>query len=163
MTNFMGKNLKNPIIASSCIATESVPNILKLVDNDIQGVILKSCSEYSRGEYTGKRQFAMGDDGYAYASSPYKKEILTLEECLHIMTRIRNQVDIHVIPSFSACSLSPEEWVPACEKLEKSGADGIQLDFFYMGSIIGTAQFSEKIVYLLKALRQNVKAPIMQN
>lgn len=30
MIEFMGKQLENPLIASSCIATESVSNVLRL-------------------------------------------------------------------------------------------------------------------------------------
>ena len=40
MIEFMGKQLANPIIASSCIATENAANILRLAENGVQGAIL---------------------------------------------------------------------------------------------------------------------------
>ena len=61
----------------------------------------------------------------------------------------------------SAGNLNPDAWVPACRRLVNAGADAIQLDFFYMGSLLGTDVFSEKIVSLLKELVNNLEVPIM--
>lgn len=161
MINFMGKQLTNPLIASSCIATENVSNILRLVDNGIQGVILKSCADYKRGNVKDKRQFAVDNLGYTYASSPFEKEILTLDECINMILELRKKTNILLIPSFTATNLNPNEWISACRKLEISGADAIQLDFFYMGNLIGTNELSNKIVSLLKNVISSVNIPIM--
>ncbi|MGN0623122.1 MAG: hypothetical protein ACI4JA_04130 [Oscillospiraceae bacterium] len=161
MIEFMGKQLENPLIASSCIATESATNVLRLAKHGIQGAILKSCADYQRKGVPGRRQFAVDNNSYTYASSPFDKEILMLDECIEIMNELRPKTDILIIPSFTASSLSPDDWVPACKELEKAGADGIQLDFFYMGCIIGTEGFSDKLVQLLYALRKAVCIPVM--
>lgn len=161
MIEFMGKPLQNPLIASSCIATESVSNILRLAKNGVQGAILKSCADYQRKAVEGKRQFAVDSHRYTYASSPFEKEILTLGECARLMKELRPQTDILLIPSFTAASLSSSDWIPACRKLENAGADGIQLDFFYMGNIIGTEGFSGKIVTLLSELTTALNIPLM--
>ena len=161
MIKFLERELENPIIASSCIATESVENILRLVENGVQGAILKSCANYQRGVVSGKRQFAVGKDGFLYASSPFEKEILTLEECLSMLSELREKTDILLIPSFTADSLEPSAWIPSCQKLAESGADAVQLDFFYMGNLIGTNNFSVKMITLLKELAKNIPVPIM--
>jgi len=161
MTEFMGKQLANPIIASSCIATESVSNILRLAENGVNGAIIKSCADYRRREFSGNRCFAVDDNGYTYASSPFEKEILTLDECLELMRELRPQTDILLIPSFTAASFSPADWIPACRRLENAGADGIQPDFFYMGNIIGTEGFSEKLTSLLRELIGALNIPVM--
>ena len=108
-----------------------------------------------------RRQFAAENNKYLYASSPFEKEILTLEECLSLMRATRSRTEILIIPSFTATSLSPDNWVPACLSLANEGADAIQLDFFYMGNIIGTDGLSENIVTLLKELISAVNIPIM--
>ncbi len=162
MIEFMGKQLANPLIASSCIATESAENVLRLAANGVQGAILKSCADYERGTVSGKREFAVDRmTGYTYASAPFESEILTLGECLELLHTLRPQTDILLIPSFTAVSLSPEDWILGCQKLEKAGADGIQLDFFYMGNLIGTDGLSERIVTLLRSLREALRIPIM--
>lgn len=161
MIKFLERELENPIIASSCIATESVENILRLVENGVQGAILKSCANYQRGVVSGKRQFAVGKDGFLYASSPFEKEILTLEECLSMLSELREKTDILLIPSFTADSLEPSAWIPSCQKLAESGADAVQLDFFYMGNLIGTDNFSVKMITLLKELAKNIPVPVM--
>lgn len=157
----MGKQLKNPLIASSCIATESTEKVLRLAHNGIQGAILKSCADYHRGSVSGKRQFAVDGNGYTYAASPFEKEILTLDECVGIMNKLRAQTDILLIPSITASSLSTDDWIPACKRLENTGANGIQLDFFYMGYVIGMDNFSEKLTTLLEQIRKAVGVPVM--
>jgi len=161
MIDFLGKQLANPLIASSCIATESVANILRLSEHGVQGAIMKSCADYQPRNVSEKRQFAVGKDGYTYASSPFEKEILTLEQCVEMLQELRTKTDMLLIPSFTAKSLLIGEWVPACQRLEKSGADAIQLDFFYMGNLIGCEGFTDKIVELLKGLKLAVRIPIM--
>lgn len=161
MTEFMRKKLENPLIASSCIATESASSILCLARNGVQGAILKSCANYQRKKVMEKRQFAFDRNGYTYASSPFENEILTLEECLGLMRELRQQTNILLIPSFTAFDLCPESWIPACRLLEKTGANGIQLDFFYMGCLIGSEGFSKKLVHLLVELQKAVTVPIM--
>lgn len=161
MIDFMEKQLDNPLIASSCIITESTANILRLAENGVQGAILKSCADYQHGKVKGKRQFAVDSKGYTYASSPFEREILTLDKCLDLMRELRPQTDILLIPSFTASSLFADDWISSCRKLEQAGADGIQLDFFYMGCIVGKDGLSESIVTLLKQLISTVSIPIM--
>ena len=161
MIEFMGKQLNNPLIASSCIATENTKNVLRLAQYGVQGAILKSCAYYQRKEISEKRQFAVDNCGNTYASSPFEKEILTLGECLKFMRELRPQTNILLIPSFTASSLLPDDWISACVKLENEGADGIQLDFFYMSGMIGTEGFSEKLILLLRELRKSLSIPVM--
>ena len=162
MIEFMSKQLENPLIASSCIATESAANVLRLAGNGVQGAILKSCADYERGRVSGKREFAVDTTtGYTYASAPFESEILTLDECLAMMQELRPQTQILLIPSFTASILAPENWIPACQQLEAAGADGIQLDFFYMGNLIGTDGLSVRIVTLLRKLNAALHIPVM--
>lgn len=162
MIEFMGKQLEPPLIASSCIATESVANVLRLAENGVQGAILKSCADYERGEISDKREFAMDTaTGYTYASAPFASEILTLDECLEMLRTLRPQTEILLIPSFTSSSLDPENWIPACQQLAAAGADGIQLDFFYMGNLIGTDGLSGHIVFLLRELNAALHIPVM--
>lgn len=161
MTEFMNKTLDRPIIASSCIATENIWSIMRLVSNGVQGVILKSCAEYKRSGTPDKRLFAVDKNGFIYASSPFEKEILTLEECLGMLSKLRKKTDILLIPSFTAASLEPSDWLGPCQRLAECGADGIQLDFFYMGDLIGTDNFRQRISALLRELVNGLDVPVM--
>lgn len=162
MIEFMGKQLKNPLIASSCIATESAEKILHLAAYGVQGAILKSCADYTRENFSGKREFARDTaTGYLYASAPFQKEILTLSECLDMMHQLRPETEISLIPSFTATDLNPKSWLPACQTLASSGADGIQLDFFYMGNLIRQEHFTHDMTELLHRLVDEVPVPIM--
>lgn len=162
MTEFMGRKLTNPLIASSCIATESVENVSKLVKVGIEGVILKSCANYTPAKTTGKRCFAYDEaTGYTYVSSPFELEILTLDKELEMIRELRSRYNILIIPSFTATTLDVDAWLPSCKELEKVGADAIQLDFFYMGNLLGEHDFCSAFVHLLKSLRSALTIPIM--
>lgn len=162
MLNFMGKKLKSSLIASSCIATENTDNILRLEEHGIGGAILKSCADYTREECAAGRNFAFEKStGYTYASSPFSREIMTLGECTAMLRELRPLTDMLLIPSFTAESLSPEAWLPACAALESLGADGIQLDFFYMSCLIGQDGFGKKLAALLSELLCSIRVPIM--
>ena len=158
----MGKMLNYPLIASSCLVTERADVIMKLAEHGIEGVILKSCADYVRGPYEGGRKFRKDKEtGFFYAASPFQKEILTLNEAIDLTTEIRPKTDILIIPSVTASSLDPNDWIPACRALEKAGADGLQLDFFYMGNLIGQDGLARNIVQLLKAINSSVNIPAM--
>ena len=158
----MGKMLSYPLIASSCLVTERADVIMKLVEHGIEGVILKSCADYERGSYEGGRKFKKDKKtGLFYAASPFQKEILTLNEAVDLTAEIRPKTDILIIPSVTASSLDPNAWIPSCKALEKAGADGLQLDFFYMGNLIGEDGLARNIVKLLKAINSSVNIPVM--
>ena len=157
----MGKTLEKAFIASSCIATESPDNISKLVNMGIGGAILKSCADYSRRPTDKQRRFGFDRaTGYTYASSPFELEILTLDEELELLKAVRANYEILVIPSFTAASISPADWISPCKAIQEAGADGIQLDFFYMGNLLGIDRFSQRLTDLLTDLQKNLDIPI---
>ena len=98
---------------------------------------------------------------YGSASAPFESEILRLDECMEMLQTLRAQTEILLIPSFTASSLAAEDWIPSCQKLEAAGADGIQLDLFYMGNLIGTDGLSGRIVSLLWKLNDSLHIPVM--
>ena len=160
MTHFIKQASVMPIIASSCIATETAENIRRLIRSGIDGVILKTCADYKRTAPTGKREFAVYN-GYTYASSPFECEILTVEEELALLASLRSETDILLIPSYTANDLDAQKWRKHCRKLEAGGADAIQLDFFYMGNLIGTPDFESKLTALLMTLNVSISVPVM--
>ena len=109
--------------------------MLRLAENGVQGAILKSCADYERGRVSGKREFAVDKKlGFTYASAPFESEILTLDECLEMLDAPSTDGNAPDPKLHRIEPCPPEEWIPACQQLEAAGADGIQLDFFYMGN-----------------------------
>lgn len=162
MTEFMGKKIEVPLIASSSCITENKAGLEKLYKAGIRMAILKSCADYERLYYTGKREFSRDNHtGYLYASSPFEKEILTLDEATLLMNELATYNDFYLLPSITAASIDEKDWVDPCVKFCKMGATGIQLDFFYAHNLIGTPDFKGKLIHLLKTLQHEVSIPIM--
>lgn len=151
MAELFGKVLKSRLIASSCPATETAKSVLRLADAGIGGAILKSCADYIRGEYSGSRRFLKSEWGY-YASSPFEHEILTLDEEIAMLRELRPQTNIALVASFTAKTLDISDWLKPCKMLLNAGADAVQLDFFYMGNLLGERDFSRRFVDLLSQL-----------
>ena len=162
MIEFMGKTIHKPLIASSCIATESAGNVSRLIEHGIEGIILKSCADYIRKPADRKRCFSFDrTTGYTYASSPFELEILTLDEEVELLRTLRSEYDVLLITSFTESSIEPQDWISPCQRLQSAGADGIQLDFFYMGNLIGENCFSARAAELLRQLQKSLSVPIM--
>lgn len=151
MTELFGKTLKSRLIASSCPVTENAASVLKLAEAGIGGAILKSCADYFRSGNSGKRCFLKSDWGY-YASSPFEREILTLDEETALLKELRPQTDIALIASFTSKTLDISDWMNPCEILLEAGADAVQLDFFYMGNLLGDENFCKCFTKLLTRL-----------
>lgn len=161
---FFGKTeIKNPLIASSSPLTETAARVQRCREAGFGGVVLKTTAEYRRtGEGYGRKVVFLGDDYYADAS--YEREILTLEEGLSLYENsVAIADDMLVIPSVSANSREPEEWLRICRRFENLGAKLIQLDFFYLGTLIrwNDRHFYEWLGQFLIRLQSGLSCSVM--
>lgn len=155
-----GVCFENPVIIASCPLTESKSNIMKCAEAGAGGVILKTAAAYQRGTECGQRKILRGKNGY-WAQSAFAREILTIEEAAELITETRDCINIPIIASIAADSLSCDNWVYACTQMEKAGADMLQLDFFYMPDLVALAEAKVQLSYLLVQLKKTVHIPIV--
>lgn len=123
--------MKNYLVASSSPLTESVERLRCCYEAGFSSAILKSSAEYVKTGTGYGRKVVYVKDGY-YADASFEREILTLEEGIELYKKALNNClsDMLLIPSVSASSLEPEEWLNSCRQFELCGASLIQLDFF---------------------------------
>ncbi len=154
--------MKNYLVASSSPLTESVERIKCCYEAGFAAAILKSAADYKRSGTGYGRKVVYTNDGY-YADASSEHEILTLNEGLKLYeTALKScPSDILLIPSISASSLNPEEWSSSCREFEKLGAKLIQLDFFYLGTLIQDETFYDSLQSLLKTLNKKLNCYIM--
>ncbi|MCB2194742.1 MAG: dihydroorotate dehydrogenase-like protein [Bacteroidetes bacterium] len=131
-TEYMGLKLKNPIIAASSGMTDSVDKIKKLADNGVAAVVLKSLfEEQIRMEIDSlgmNNMFNSYSDTESYIAFYTKQNAVS--EYLKLIQVAKKAVDIPVIASINCYSMG--EWVEFAEKIEKAGADGIELNMFIL-------------------------------
>jgi len=129
--NYLGLELKNPIIVGSCGLTNSVDSIVELAENGAGAVVLKSLFEEQiniqiakdLGEQPQSNKHAESGDYVAY----FEKMHL-IEKYLKLISDVKSKVDIPVIASINCHSDS--EWVNFAAQIEKAGADALELNVF---------------------------------
>lgn len=159
--SFGSFELKNPLVAASSPLTESPPRLRCCHTAGFGAAILKTASPYIRtGTGYGRRVIYIGED--CYADSSFEREILTLEEGVALYRQAKAFTgDMLLIPSVSVNSLEAEQWIAACGAFEQEGAKLIQLDFFYLGTIMDSPGFDAGLSELLAVLTASVHCAIM--
>nr|WP_326153091.1 hypothetical protein [uncultured Oscillibacter sp.] len=154
--------MKNYLTASSSPLTESVERLRCCYEAGFSSAILKSAAAYVRAGTGHGRKVVYTEDGY-YADASFEREILTLEEGIALYKTALDVCpsDMLLIPSVSASSLAPEEWLQSCKQFASCGAALLQLDFFYLGTLSHDSTFFEKLRQLLTVLGSNLDCSIM--
>ena len=127
--NYLGLNLKNPVIVSSSGLTSSVEKIKEAEQAGAGAVVLKSLFEeqlkYEAGQYMGNNDDPEADD---YIIN-YTKDN-SVSNYLNMIEEAKKKVEIPVIASVNCVSSS--EWVDFSKKMEAAGADALEVNVFYL-------------------------------
>ena len=159
---FLDTTFQTPIILASSPLTETIHNIRRCEDLGAGGAILKTSCEFQRKEAYEPRKYVFAPDRSCYyASSSFEREILTSEEGLFLYKNASSTCKIPIIPSVTALSLEPYDWLPLCKAYQNAGATIIQLDFFYLGISLKEPDFEKKLYALLTTLGKNLSCHIM--
>ena len=159
--DFLGYKVKSYMVAASSPLTESIENIAECEKNGAAAAILKSAS--SRRLHDGGKRRCLADEerGLFWCESGFDREILPLEEAASLTKAAVSRTGLIIVPSITETTLEPEIWLESCKKLEKAGAHGVQLDFFYFPNLMAEDGFNRGFVYLLKTLLTECTVPVM--
>lgn len=130
-TQYMGIDLKNPIIAGASSLTSHMDSIKKLEDSEIGAIVIKSLfEEQIRLEsYKHEQQIHRDDDMHAEMTTIFPELSHSgPEEHLNWIRKTKETVSIPVIGSLNA--VEEETWLEYASKLEEAGADGLELNFY---------------------------------
>jgi len=161
-TEYMGLKLKNPIIAASSGMTDSVDKIKKLAENGVAAVVLKSLfEEQIRMEIDS---LAMNNMFNSYADTEnyiafYTKEN-TVNEYLKLIQDAKKEVEIPIIASINCYSMG--QWVEFAQRIEKAGADGIELNMFILpGDTEAKGEsIEQKYFDIIESIGKHTKLPV---
>ncbi|MBU2511217.1 dihydroorotate dehydrogenase-like protein [bacterium] len=158
--NYMGLELKNPLIAASSGLTGSINSIKKLEENGIAAVVLKSLFEE---QILMESKSMKGDFSLHAEETDYIKGYIrqnNLSDYLRMLETCKKETSIPIIASINCISAS--EWTDFAKQIEGSGADAIELNMFILpGDIEQTGEQIEKIYFdIIKTVSQKVSIPI---
>ena len=135
-TTWMGLKLKNPVVAASSGLTNSVENIVELERNGVGAVVLKSLFEE---QIANEVNHTMGQDeffNYYPEAEDYIRNYTQgndLSVYLELIRSAKQLVNIPVIASIN-CVSDSDDWISFAKKIEKAGADALELNIFILPS-----------------------------
>ena len=162
-TNYMGIELKNPIIASASPLTGNIDSLKKLQESGAAMVVLKSLfeEEVELSRYKLDRELEMYDDIHA--------EMLTLHPHIehagakkHVVfaKKAKKELDIPVIASLNA--VHKDTWIHYAKMLEDAGVDGLELNFYSIPSDISvkSSSIEDHHINIFSQVKNSVNIPV---
>jgi dihydroorotate dehydrogenase (fumarate) len=165
-TNYLGIDIKNPIVPSASPLTKSIDIARELEDNGAAAIIMWSLFEEAvTAESESMVRFLHHQDiGFAEADGGFLPNWQDFESGLELylenIRRLKDSLDIPVVASLNG--VTPGGWISNARDLEQAGADALELNVYYVAGDIAQSgtQVEERYLGLLRALRDAVSLPI---
>ena len=165
-TNYLGLELKNPLIASASPLTASLDSIKKLEENDIAAVIMHSLfeEEINHEIHQIDHFLHIHSNSNAEASSYLPSEVdfdnLNSEHYLEEIRRIKEAIQIPVIASLNGVSAGG--WVKYAKKLQEAGADALELNITYIPTSIDMEGHMVEQMYIdtVSQVKEHISIPL---
>jgi dihydroorotate dehydrogenase (fumarate) len=160
-TNYMGLKLKNPIIIGASNLVTDIENLKKIEKAGAAAIVYKSIFEeqvqlenlelYERKtEYADRNAEMISLHPVSISGTP---DIL---EHLNALRKAKETVSIPVIASINA--VNEETWVEYAKKIEETGVDGLELNFYTLPEI--KDKVFDDIEYQQIRILRNIKSSV---
>lgn len=158
---YLGLELKNPIIAGSSGLCGNIASLQRLQQNGAAAVVLKSIFEeqlHKHAAYNYASSNFEHTEAYDYISRHSKDT--DMQDYLQLIEEAKNKLDIPVIASINANT--KDSWTEYTQKVEKAGADAIEINISLLPSDtdITSKDNEQRYFDILKAVRKNTRLPI---
>lgn len=134
-TSYMGLPLSNPVMVSSCGLTQTVEGVRRCAEAGAGAVVLKSIFEEQIEIDTNEFSAGTGTSAWHPEAEEYigrfgREE--RIELYLHLIREAKKAVSIPVIASVHCVTAG--NWTEFATRVEKAGADGLELNAFVLPS-----------------------------
>ena len=179
-TQYLGLNLKNPVIVGSSGMTGTIEGVVHAAENGAGAVVLKSIFEeqilhemesyLNETEKDNINSFHKGyqsvlnereydyEEAYSYLADHAKD--LTLRKYLAFVTEAKKAVAIPVIASINCTTAY--DWHYFARRIEEAGADALELNVYVLPSnTMKNSAENEKVYFdIIEAVLKQVKIPV---
>ncbi len=164
-TSYMGLKLKSPIVVSACTLSEEVSNIVQMEDAGAGAVVLfslfeeqlkKEAAQYESIVRNTSNLFAEASDFFPELDEYHKGS----DQYLEIIRKAKEQVDIPIIASLNG--ITNEGWVGYSQQMEQAGADGLEVNIFYIpGDVnLSSSAVEHRYLNIIDEIKNTVKIPV---
>lgn len=159
---YMGLNLKNPIVVSSCSLSHSPEGVKRLADAGAGAVVLKSLFEeqiladINKLEVEASAVAHPEEIDYLRQMGMSQKS----DEYLEIIEKSKEAVDIPIIASVNC--VDDRAWTDYAKYIEAVGADGLELNIALMpkNPKEDPKDIEQKIFRIIEVVKHNINIPV---
>ncbi len=159
--SYMGLRLRNPLIVASCDLTRDVDDVLRCQEAGAGAVVLKSIfeEEFLVKDALGQSDYQIHPEAVDYLRSRGLLEYAP-SKIVKVIEEAKAKAKIPIIASIN-CQ-SPQLWPRYAQQLEQAGADGIELNIYFLpvDPEIESSSYEAHHVQILKEVREKVSIPV---
>jgi dihydroorotate dehydrogenase (fumarate) len=164
-TNYLGLQLKNPLVASASPLSKKVDSVKKLEDAGISAVVMYSLFEEQITHESVELDHFLNEGTYTYAESlthfpDFEHYNIGPESYLELIQKIKRAVNIPVIGSLNG--ISAGGWVDYAHKIQEAGADALELNMYYLPTddTLTGSELEKTYVELVKQVHAKIHIPL---
>jgi dihydroorotate dehydrogenase (fumarate) len=159
---YMGINLRNPIIISSCSLAHSAEGVKRLADAGAGAVVLKSLFEEQILADVKKLELEASTVGHTEEIDYLRQMGMSQQsdEYLKIIEKSKEAVDIPIIASVNC--VSDRTWPDYSKYIEAVGADGLELNIALMPKDPkeDPKDIEKRIFRIIEVVKHNINIPV---
>lgn len=164
-STYMGLKLNSPIIVSACTLSEQLDNIVKMEDNGAGAVVMFSLFEEQIRKEEARMNTVMSETSYAFPEAlDYFPDLddfnVGVDEYLDNIRKAKERVNIPIIGSLNG--ITTEGWIDYSKQIEQAGADGLEVNIFFIPADItmSSSEVEHRYLNIIEAIKSNVKIPV---
>ena len=164
-TKYMGLPLNSPIVVSACTLSEKADNIVMMEDNGAGAVVLFSLFEEQIKKEEALFKDVMSETTNTFAeATDYFPNLddfnVGSDEYLENIRKAKERVKIPIIGSLNG--ITNEGWIDYSRMMEQAGADGIEVNIFFIpGDVnMNSSHVEHRYLNIIEAIKHNVKIPV---
>jgi dihydroorotate dehydrogenase (fumarate) len=164
-TNYLGLDLKSPLIAAASPLSEKVESVQKMEENGLAAVVMYSLFEEQIVHESLELDHFLNTGTYTYAESltflpRMGRYSVGPDVYINHLSKIKEAVRIPVIGSLNG--VSPGGWTEYARKIEQAGADALELNIYYLSlePDITSSELEDNYTRLVSDVCQKVSIPV---
>lgn len=164
-TSYLGLKLEHPVVASASPLTYTFDGILRLADAGAAAIVMHSLFEEQLEHESKSLHHFLEYGTYSYAEAldyfPQPQQFrVGPDEYLELIRKAKKSVSVPILGSLNGAS--PGGWTRYAKLIEDAGADGLELNIFYIPTNpnLSSADIEKQYFDVVRDVRDMVSIPL---
>lgn len=164
-TTYMGLKLQSPLVVAACTLSEEVSNIVQMEEAGAGAVVMFSLFEEQIKKEAAHYNSIRGATSNLFAEAsgffPDLDEYhLGTDQYLEHIRKTKERVKIPVIGSLNG--ISPEGWITYARDIQQAGADGLEINIFFIPGdfSMAAAAVEHRYLHIIEMVKNAVSIPV---